>query len=101
MGSTSCGATSGRSSSPPLRHMTADITALRIDVADLLTHPAARRDLHLEAPVEGLRGSAAGVPAGEPVVLDVVLERVPDGIVVRGTVRAAWQGPCSVCLTDL
>jgi uncharacterized protein len=81
--------------------MTADIPALRIDVADLLTHPAARRALHLEAPVDGLAGSAARVPEGEPVVLDLVLERVPEGIVVRGTVRAVWRGTCGVCLTDL
>jgi uncharacterized protein len=81
--------------------MTADTTALRIDVADLLTHPSARRALHLEAPVDALAGSGATVPADEPVVLDLVLERVPDGVVVRGTVRAVWQGACSVCLTDL
>ena len=81
--------------------MTADIPALRIDVADLLTHPGAHRAVHLEAPVDSLAGSAARVPEGEPVVLDLVLERVPEGIVVRGTVRAVWQGTCGVCLTDL
>jgi uncharacterized protein len=81
--------------------MTADNPALRIDVADLLTHPAARRALHLEAPVAQLAGSAAGVPDDEPVVLDLVLERVPDGVVARGTVRAVWRGACSVCLTEL
>lgn len=81
--------------------MTADNPALRIDVADLLTHPAARRAVHLEAPVGSLAGSAARVPDDEPVVLDLVLERVPDGVVVRGTIRAVWQGTCGVCLTDL
>lgn len=81
--------------------MTADIPALRIDVADLLTHPAARRTVHLEARVDELAGSAARVPDDEPVVLDLVLERVPDGVVVRGTVRADWRGACSLCLTDL
>jgi DUF177 domain-containing protein len=78
-----------------------DNTALRIDVADLLTHPAARRALHLAATVDSLSGSAAGVPDDEPVVLDLVLERVPDGVVARGTVRAVWRGACSVCLLDL
>jgi len=81
--------------------MTADIPALRIDVADLLTHPTARRAVHLEAPVGSLAGSAARVPDDEPVVLELVLERVPDGIVVRGTVRAVWRGTCGVCLSDL
>ena len=63
---------------------------LRIDVADLLTHPGSRRPLHLEASVEGLGGRAARVE--EPVQLDLVLERVPDGIVARGMVRAHWAG---------
>jgi uncharacterized protein len=81
--------------------MTAEITALRIDVADLLSKPAGRRPVHREAPVEGLVGSAARVPVAEPVVLDLILERVPEGIVVRGSVRARWHAACSVCLTDL
>ena len=81
--------------------MTSHNPALRIDVADLLTHPAARRAVHLEAPVDSLAGSAARVPDDEPIVLDLVLERVSDGIVVRGTVRAVWRSTCGVCLTDL
>ena len=80
--------------------MTADITALRIDVADLLSKPAARRPLHLEVPVAGLAGSAAWVPDDEPIVLDLMLERVPEGIVVRGNVRAQWRAACSVCLSS-
>jgi uncharacterized protein len=81
--------------------MTADITALRIDVADLLSQPSARRTVHLEVPVEGLAGSAARVPDDEPLLLDLLLERVPEGIVVRGEVGARWQAACSLCLTDL
>jgi uncharacterized protein len=81
--------------------MTADITALRIDVADLLSQPAARRTAHLEVPVEGLSGAAARVGKEDPVVLDLLLERVPEGIVVRGTVGARWRAVCSLCLTDL
>ena len=30
--------------------------------------------------------------------LDLVLERVPDGIVVRGELHARWDGECSRCL---
>jgi uncharacterized protein len=81
--------------------MTADNPALRIDVADLLTHRASRRGVHLEAPLDSLAGSAARVPDDEPVVLDLVLERVSEGVVVRGTVQAVWRGTCGVCLTDL
>lgn len=81
--------------------MTPSPTTLRVDVADLLTHPAARRPVTLRAPVAGLTGSAASVAADDPVELDLVLERVPDGIVVRGIVRARWQGECSACLREL
>lgn len=75
------------------------MSALRIDVADLLAHPGTRRSVSLDEVVEGLAGSAAAVAS--PVHLDVVLERIPDGIVVRGAVHAAWRGECSRCLRDL
>jgi uncharacterized protein len=75
------------------------MSALRIDVADLLTHPGARRPLHLEAVIPGLGARAARVD--QPVVLDLLLERVPDGIVARGTVHARWESECSNCLRDL
>jgi uncharacterized protein len=81
--------------------MTADNAALRIDVADLLSQPTARRGAHIEVPVEGLTGGAAHVAGEDPVVLDLQLERVPEGIVVRGTVGARWRAACSLCLTDL
>lgn len=33
--------------------------------------------------------------------LDLVLERIPDGIVARGTVAGTWVGQCSEGLEDL
>lgn len=75
------------------------MSALRIDVADLLSHPGARRPLHLEAAVPDLGTAVARI--NEPVKLDLVLERVPDGIVARGTVEARWEGECSTCLRDV
>jgi uncharacterized protein len=72
------------------------MSALRIDVADLLTHPGARRPLHLQAVITDLGGAAARIQ--EPVALDLVLERVPEGIVARGAVRAHWEAECSICL---
>jgi uncharacterized protein len=75
------------------------MSALRIDVADLLTHPGARRPLHVEAAVADLGGTAARVD--EPVAVDLVLERVPDGLVARGNVHAHWDAQCSTCLQDL
>jgi uncharacterized protein len=77
------------------------MTALRIDVADLLAHRTARREVEVAAPVEGLAGSAARVADEEPVVLELVLERISDGIVVRGTLTTRWRAECSLCLAEL
>jgi len=75
------------------------MSALRIDVADLLTHPGARRPVHVEAALSDLGTAVARIV--EPVRLDLVLERVPDGIVARGEVNARWEGECSTCLREL
>jgi uncharacterized protein len=75
------------------------MSAFRIDVADLLTHRGARRPLSVHAPIDGLEVGAVRVR--EPVDVDVLLERVPDGIVVRGEIHARWEGECSHCLRDL
>jgi uncharacterized protein len=81
--------------------MTPASSPLRLDVADLLAHPASRRSVVLAVPVPGLAGSAAAVPGDEPVELDLVLERVSEGIVVRGTLTACWKAECSTCLREL
>ncbi|MEX2099778.1 MAG: DUF177 domain-containing protein [Acidimicrobiia bacterium] len=75
------------------------MSSLRIDVADLLAHAGARRPVHLEALVDGL--FLSDVRVERPLVLDLVLERVPEGIVVRGTVHARWDAECGTCLRDL
>jgi DUF177 domain-containing protein len=75
------------------------MSGLRIDVADLLSHPGARRDAVLTEELADLGGTAARVVG--PVELRVSLERIPEGIVVRGTVAAHWRAECSVCLREL
>jgi len=75
------------------------MNALRIDVADLLSHPGARRPLQLQAMVEHLGTRVARID--EPVRLDIMLERVPDGIVARGELHARWEGECSTCLREV
>ncbi len=42
-----------------------------------------------------------GVPAGEPVELDIRLESVTEGVYVSGTVSAPLAGVCSRCLDEL
>ena len=75
------------------------MSSFRIDVADLLRHPGARRTVRLTEPLEDLAGSAAVVTDPVAVVLD--LERISEGIVVRGTISATWRGDCARCLTPL
>ena len=72
------------------------MSALRIDVADLLTHPGARRPLLLDAALVDLGTPVARIVT--PVHLELVLERVPDGIVARGTVKAHFDAECGTCL---
>jgi uncharacterized protein len=71
---------------------------LRIPVADLLRRPGASRAVTAAGPVDGLRTGATEVPPEQPVAVDVLLERVAEGIVVRGSVRAEWRAQCSRCL---
>ena len=72
------------------------MSSFRIDVADLLHHPGARRTVRLTQPVEDLAGTGASVPDPVAVILD--LERISEGIVVRGTISATWRGDCARCL---
>ncbi len=75
------------------------MSGFRIDVADLLAHAGARRDVTVSEVVEGLGATAAAVTG--PVTVVAHLERIPDGIVVRADLEATWQGQCSYCLGDL
>ncbi len=73
-------------------------TGLRLSVADLLRHVGSRRAVEIEEPVEGPAAGIVSMPAGEPVRIEVGLERIHDGIVARGTVRTRWESSCGRCL---
>jgi uncharacterized protein len=75
------------------------MSGLRIDIADLLSRPGARREVSVTEALDDLQGTAARVDV--PVHVDITLERIPEGIVVRGSVRAEWHAECSACLRDL
>jgi uncharacterized protein len=75
------------------------MAGLRIDIADLLSHPGARREVSVEAELDALRGSAATVEG--PIRVAVTLERISEGVVARGSVGATWAAECSACLRDL
>ena len=72
---------------------------LRIGVAELLAHPGTRRELHESVVLAGLATSAAQVPDGGEVTVDLVLEAIGGGaLTATGTVGAPWQGACRRCL---
>jgi uncharacterized protein len=78
---------------------TITMPGLRIDVADLLSHPGSRREVNLDEALDALAGTSARID--EPVHVAIVLERIPEGIVARGTISATWHAQCSTCLSDL
>jgi uncharacterized protein len=41
------------------------------------------------------------VAADRPIAVDLTLERVSEGIVVRGTITAPWDASCSRCLAPV
>jgi uncharacterized protein len=73
-------------------------TTLRIPLAAALRHPGNARPVVSSVELDGLAGVAAEIEAGKPVAIDLLLERVPEGIVVRGNLTAAWSSACSRCL---
>ena len=78
----------------------AHMSELRIDVADLLTHPGARRRLHWRR--RSTASGAAPRASIEPGARSISsLERVPDGVVARGTFTAHWDADCGTCLRGL
>ena len=77
--------------------------ALVLNVAELTRRPATRKAYELVVPAEGLAlggptGDGARVEDGTPVVVDVVVESLSDGLTVNGEVRTGWQGTCRRCL---
>ena len=73
----------------------------RISVAELLRRHGASRDLHVAEPLAGLGSPGAEISPDVPVTIDGTLERISEGIVVRGTVTAQWTAPCARCLTPV
>lgn len=78
-----------------------------VPITSLRHQPGARRVERRQAPLRGdgpggtLAVSGSAVPAGEDVVVDVVLEVADGGIVVAGEVQAPWVGECRRCLRPL
>jgi uncharacterized protein len=71
-----------------------------IDVHELLGHPGATREEPVRGTVDGLVTELARVPDDAPVVADLLLESVIEGIVVSGRVGGTWRLRCARCLTE-
>jgi uncharacterized protein len=75
---------------------------LVINVADLLHRRGTRRHEQLTASAfAGLDVVGTSIPPGHPITLDVDLESVSEGILVTGSVGAAWRGECRRCLAEV
>lgn len=75
-----------------------DSNPLCIPITDLLRRIGAQRAVRLHAPAGRLGAGAATVAGDTPVDVDVVLERLAEGVVVRGRIEAPWTAECSRCL---
>ena len=72
---------------------------LVLNVAELTRRPATRKAYELVVPAQGLTlGGDAHVEDGTPVVVDVVVESLTDGMTVNGEIRTEWRGTCRRCL---
>ena len=70
-----------------------------VDVRDLLEQPGSSRSLHLEEELEGLRTELASTEG--PVVLDLQLESIVEGIFVTGPIWGTWTLACARCLRPI
>ena len=78
--------------------MPSPANALRIPLTAALRQPGNSQAVVASVALAGLAGTAAQIDASAPVAVDLVLERIPEGIVVRGSIAADWTAACSRCL---
>lgn len=76
-------------------------SAFRIPVANIMRRPGASRAVQVEGVLDDVRGPGAEIANDGRIAVDVSLERVSEGIVVRGTVTAPWNAACSRCLAPV
>ena len=69
---------------------------------DIVNRPGEMREVALDVPAPEKWGEGlVAVDKGEPVVIDVRLESVHEGILVSGSVDTAYTGICGRCLRDI
>jgi uncharacterized protein len=63
-----------------------------------LRRAGGRHEERCRGPIAGLKVGDSEVPTGEDVEVDAILELVPGGVVVSGTVSAPFVSECRRCL---
>ena len=76
-------------------------SVFRIPVTSILRRPGASRTVEVEGTLADVRGPGAEVGNDQPIAVDLTLERVSEGIVVRGSVSTRWDASCSRCLVPV
>ncbi len=67
--------------------------AFLVSLAELLTSPSGRRHIEISGSCPDLHTSS--VDATTELTLNADLERIPEGIVARGSISGSWSGLCS------
>ena len=67
-------------------------------VAELRRRLGNRREVHSAIEARGFALSTSQVPERAEIRLDGVLESIPNGVTVTGTVTVPWTGECRRCL---
>jgi uncharacterized protein len=70
---------------------------LWVDTVELRRHTGDRRGFAASAALGELAVGDVALVGGR-VDVDLVIEAVTEGVVVTGTARARWEGPCRRCL---
>jgi uncharacterized protein len=74
---------------------------LRVEVGDLLDHPNTRRNVSCQVVLDDLDVAGSHLLPGSEVDVDLVLESLPGGVTVTGSVGFGWLGACRRCLEEV
>jgi uncharacterized protein len=87
---------------PMHRHQPAERSPFAFDLRELGRRAGSLREYRRSVPAPaGLGLDLVGVPEGAPLLLELRLESVTEGVLVTGTVAAPLSGQCGRCLDPL
>ena len=75
-----------------------EISQLRLHEGDLLKRFGSQRSIDETVTLDDLRVGSTVIPADAEIVIEAQLERIADGVVVRGGISSSWVSECSRCL---